>query len=74
MNKIFNKLNEQESETESQDQPDDSAPVQDVVMPDIYADDCEPTMPKLKTIDLRASGGDESEGFDPYDTARLHTK
>lgn len=74
MKKIFNWLNEHASPTESENQPADSVLVEDVVMPDIYAEDYEPTVPDLKTIDLRASGSAESEGFDPYDTVRMHKK
>ena len=41
----------------------------DVVMPDIYAEKHAETQPLLKILDPNAPVIDNSEGFNPYDTA-----
>ncbi len=46
----------------------------DFVMPDIYGDDHDATVPDLRIIDLSSSDTDESEGFNPYDTAVFRKK
>ena len=56
------------------DGPDSSDSGEIVVMPDIYA-----TQPAPKAIDIEVASrsskdDDESTGFDPYDTAKLHKK
>ena len=50
------------------------APLQEVVMPDIYGEAHENTQPIIKVLDPTASDIDESTGFDPYDTVVLHEK
>ena len=74
--KIFNWLNERPSankEAGSVDLSDESVVVQDVEMPDIYSEH-DPTVPDLKIIDVSSPTIDESEGFNPYDTAVLRHK
>ena len=72
MRRIMKWLNERTTKTD--DQPTDNVPVDDVVMPDIYADADEPTVPNLKVLDMASPDIDKSEGFDPYDTAKLVKK
>ena len=56
------------------DQPSDPLSVEDLVMPDIYADEQVATVPHLKVIDLSSPDIDKSTGFNPYDTAVLRKK
>lgn len=55
-------------------QPSKPLPVEDLVMPDIYAVEHVDTVPVLKVIDLSSPDIDESTGFNPYDTAVLRKK
>ena len=48
--------------------------VEDLVMPDIYADEAADTVPILRVIDLSSPDIDKSAGFNPYDTAVLRKK
>jgi hypothetical protein len=56
------------------DQSSDTVSAEDVVMPDIYADEYVATVQDLKVIDLSSPDIDESNGFNPYDTAVLQKK
>ena len=47
---------------------------EDVLMPDIYANDNDPLMPDMKILGEPSSEVDESEGFNPYDTAVIVKK
>ena len=76
MIKIFNWINERQSadsEADSVNLPDDSVVVQDVEMPDIYSEH-NTTVPDPKIIVVSSPTIDESEGFNPYDTAVLRNK
>jgi hypothetical protein len=76
MIKIINWLNDRlsaDSEADSVDLSDDTVVVQDVEMPDIYSEH-DPTVPGPKIIDVSSPTTDESEGFNPYDTAVLRNK
>ena len=63
--------NERETEKNTDDQPTDSVLVDDVELPDLGVDECEPTVPNLKVLKPGSSECSESAGFDPYDTAKL---
>ena len=52
------------------DQPSDPLSVEDLVMPDIYADEQVATVPHLKVIDLSSPDIDDGGGFDPYDSTK----
>jgi hypothetical protein len=56
------------------DQPSKPLTVEDLVIPDIYADACSDTAPQLKILDPTSTDSDESTGFNPYDTAVLRRK
>jgi len=56
------------------DRPSKPLSVEDLVMPDIYADEHVATVPHLKDIDLSSPDIDKSTGFNPYDTAVLRKK
>jgi len=56
------------------EQPSKPLTVDDLVMPDIYAVKHVETVPDLNVIDLSSPDIDESNGFNPYDTAVLHKK
>lgn len=56
------------------DRPSKRLSVEDLVMPDIYADEHVATVPHLKVIDLSSPEIDKSTGFNPYDTAVLRKK
>ncbi len=45
-----------------------------VVMPDIYSEAHDATVPQLKLLDLDLTDLDESTGFNPYDTAVFQKK
>jgi len=45
-----------------------------VIMPDIYADDFTVDEAIVETTTLATPNEDISEGFNPYDTARLYKK
>jgi hypothetical protein len=45
-----------------------------VLMPDIYADDVAVDEETVELVTLAAPNEDISEGFNPYDTARLYKK
>jgi len=47
---------------------------QDVLMPDIYADEHVATEPDLKALDQPTPDIEEPDGFNPYDTAVLQKK
>ena len=50
-------------------QVDGCGPGTNVLMPDIYANEFSATVPDLKILGESSSKTDESEGFNPYDTA-----
>ena len=52
------------------DQPSEPVSVEDLVMPDIYAE------PKTtdEILDLSSPDSDKTRGFNPYDTGRLQKK
>ena len=56
------------------EQPSKPLRVDDLVMPDIYADELANTVPFIKVIDLSSPDIDKSTGFNPYDTAVLRKK
>ena len=77
MKRILTALKERLSQSEApvaDDQSSDSVLVEDVVMPDIYGDDCDATVPVLKILDLSSPDIEEPTGFNPYDTAVLRKK
>ena len=45
-----------------------------VLMPDIYAEDVPVDEDTAEVVTLATSNEDISEGFNPYDTARLYKK
>jgi len=55
------------------DQPSHSVSVAEVVMPDIYGDNYDVTVPQLMIIAPTLEDG-ESAGFNPYDTAKMEKK
>ena len=55
------------------DQSSDTVSVEDVLMPDIYAENSDDTEPLLNILDP-SSPDDESTEFNPYDTAVLQKK
>ena len=56
------------------EQPSKPLRVDDLVMPDIYADELADTVPLLRVIDQSSPDIDKSTGFNPYDTAVLRKK
>jgi len=56
------------------DQPSSPVSVEDIAMPDIYAEKPLANVPELKTLVSSSSDTDETEGFNPYDTAVLQKK
>ena len=56
------------------DQSSHAVSVDEVSMPDIYADEHVPTVNDIKIIDLSSPDIDKSAGFNPYDTAVLQKK
>lgn len=48
--------------------------VNDVQIPDGYAEDYDDTVPNLAILDLSPPDTDESTGFNPYDTGTLQIK
>jgi len=56
------------------EQPSKPLTVDDLVMPDIYADKHVESVPDLKIINLSSPDIDDSTGFNPYDTAVLRNK
>lgn len=56
------------------DGPDSSDSGENVVMPDIYAENSAPKAIDIEVVSRSSKDDDESTGFDPYDTARLHKK
>ena len=55
------------------DQSANTVSVENLVMPDIYADEYTETVPDLKPDDLSPALFDTTAGFNPYDTAALQT-
>jgi len=53
------------------DQSSDTVSVENLVMPDIYADENAETVPDLNPDDLSPAIFETSAGFNPYDTAAL---
>lgn len=53
---------------------DSPVPVEGVLMPDIYGDGHDATVPDLKILNKSSPDVDISTGFDPYDTVVLHQK
>ena len=45
-----------------------------VLMPDIYAEEVAVDEPTVEVVVLETPDEDNSEGFNPYDTARLYKK
>ena len=56
------------------DPPTATMSAEDVVMPDIYADEHVATVSDLKIIGPSSPDSDDAEGFNPYDTAVLQKK
>ncbi len=56
------------------DQSSNTVSVEDVVMPDIYADEQVATVRGIKILDPSSPDIDKSTGFNPYDTAVLQKK
>ena len=56
------------------DQPSSPVSVEDIAMPDIYADKPVAKVPELKTLVPSSPDADETTGFNPYDTAVLQKK
>ncbi len=56
------------------DQSSNTVSVEDVVMPDIYADEQVATVSDLKVLGPSSADTDKSVGFNPYDTAVLQQK
>ena len=56
------------------EQSTNTVSVEDVVMPDIYADEFVATVQDLKVLDLSSPNNDDASGFNPYDTAVLQKK
>ena len=54
------------------DRPRSTVSVEGVSMPDVYADKSDATTVELEI--LPPLSADESIGFDPYDTAKMHKK
>ena len=52
------------------DQPSESLSVEDLVTPDIYAEQKSTS----EILDLSSPDSDKKRGFNPYDTGRLHKK
>jgi len=53
------------------DESSNTVSVENLVMPDIYADEFTETVADLKVVDLSQALFDTSAGFNPYDTAAL---
>ena len=49
-------------------------PAKNVLMPDIYGENDDDTQPLLNILDPSSPDIDESTGFNPYDTAKMHKK
>ncbi len=56
------------------DQSSNTVSAEDVLMPDIYGDEFVATVEDIEIIDLPSPDIDESNGFNPYDTAVLRKK
>jgi hypothetical protein len=56
------------------DQPGSPVSVEDIAMPDIYANEPVAKVPELKTLVSSSPDADETEAFNPYDTAVLQKK
>ena len=56
------------------DQSSNTVSVEDVLMPDIYADEHVTTVQDLKTLGPSTPDTDKTAGFNPYDTAVLQKK
>ena len=56
------------------DQSSNAVSVDDLVTPDIYADEHFATVPDLRTLVPSSPDIDKSEGFNPYDTAVFQKK
>lgn len=56
------------------DGPNSSDSGENAVMPDIYATQPAPKAIDIKVVRRSSTDPDESPGFDPYDTAKLHKK
>ncbi len=56
------------------DQSSNAVSVDDLVTPDIYADEHVATVPDLRTLVPSSPDIDKSEGFNPYDTAVFQKK
>ena len=54
--------------------PTTTLSAEDVVMPDIYADEHVATVSDLKIISPASPDADDEAGFNPYDTAVLQNK
>ena len=49
-------------------------PTKSALMPDIYSDEHDVTVPHLKVPDQPSLEDGESAGFNPYDTVTMHKK
>jgi len=56
------------------DGPESSDSGENAVMPDIYATEPAPEAIDIEVVSQSSTDDDESLGFDPYDTAKLHNK
>ncbi len=56
------------------DSMDNHSAEKNVVMPDIYSEGHDATVPHLTVLDLDVTDLDESTGFNPYDTGILQKK
>jgi hypothetical protein len=56
------------------DQPSSPVSVEDIAMPEIYADKPVAKVAELKTLVPSSPDADETVGFNPYDTAVLQKK
>ena len=52
----------------------DQEPEKNVLMPDVDVDEHIDTVPNLEVLDPSSPDIDESTGFNPYDTAKMHKK
>ncbi len=53
------------------DQSSHTVSAEDVLMPDIYGDEHDVTVPLLRILDQPTLEDGESAGFNPYDTAKM---
>ncbi len=56
------------------DQSSNTVSVEEVLMPDIYGDEDDGTVPHIRIPEPPSLKVGESAGFDPYDTVKMHKK